>query len=657
MARQDTRVAADGTAATSQRIGRAFALAALVLGVIDYVVLALQIDWTTDVGPQALRFSPRLLVALPLAIGALAFFAAELVARRAASRARSIAIDLVCALPILACVPALFGGASIAASRFRWPFMFATLAAAWLAVAALRRLCGFALAHLPEREQARQGIGALALLGAAAGAAAPAYVSARVLRGLYPTFHIALTLVALASTAAALAIVLAANERVAERPAASGARRAFGMLACGLALWIALIGLCARSATGRNALLEHAPFASTIVPAMFAIDAAAVAASSPEVAPPASAGVPLSRARFEPGKPKPHIVLITVDALRGDIMDDGNRFGPCATELRALAQRHVSFTHAYAPSNATIHAVPGLLTGLARAGAQTPRSAYLPVVAVESGYEAQAWVTQHDLTLVDNDLTRLRKLGFHFKAYNAAYSAAKEVTAWALDALKRQEPQLVWLHLSDVHSPYSLPAGPKVAGCTMADEYGPRLATLDHALGLFIAQLEARSDVVWAFTADHGESRGERGVYGHDSSLFDEQVRVPLILGGAGTSVARSETEVTNLDLAATLLEMAGATLPANTPRLPWRGNGAASAPHRPAISFDKNGCTVTRDRLKLLIDANAGTLLLFDLASDPEQQRNVAAEHAAAAKQLFGLLTPPLCSEQVGKLAWLLPR
>jgi hypothetical protein len=657
MVLEATREASVHDATSPLRIGLAFGLATLVLGVGDYLSITMGIDWTTDVGPQAFRFSPRMLVALPLIVGALTAFATLLLGKLAPGRSRSVAIDSVLALPLLACIPALFSGASIAASPLRWPLMLATLAAAFVAVVVVRRLCVAALRRMPAADKARQTAGALALLVAIAGVAVPAYLSARILRNLYPTFHGALALVALGSAAAALLVMLAANAKpVGAAPRLPSMRRAAGALAAGLALWAALIGLCARSATGRNTLLEHAPFTGTIVPAMFAIDAAVAAASSPQIVPPTSAGVPLSHARFDPRKPKPHIVLITVDALRGDAMRDGNRYAPCTTQLRALAKRHVELTHAYAPSNATIFALPGLLTGLARAGSETPRAFYLPVVLVENGYEAEAWVTQHDLTTIDNDLTRLRKLGFHFKTYKTAYASAEDLTAWALDNLRREDPQFVWLHLSDVHSPYALPRGPSVDGCTMADEYGPRMATLDAVLASFIAKLEARSDVVWALTADHGESRGDRGVYGHGSSLFDEQVRVPLVLGGSGVDSAVIDAPVTLLDLPATLLEMAGAALPDEAPRLRWR-RASTAAPSRHAISFGDKGCSVTRDNLKLILDDHAGTLLLFDLANDRDEQNNVAAAHPAEAKELFGLLAPPFCSEASMRLSWLLPQ
>ena len=657
MVSEVTREALERDATSPLRIGQAFGLATLVLGIVDHLSITAGIDWTSDIGSQALRFTPRLLVALPLIAGALAAFAARLLGRLAPGRTRSLLLDSVLALPLLACIPALFSGASIAASPLRWPLMLATLAAALVAVAVLRRLCSWALRRMPEADKARQAVGAAALLAAIASAVVPAYLSARILRNLYPTFHGALALVALGGAAAALLVVVTANTKpAADEPRALGMRRAAAALAAGLALWAGLVGICARSATGRNTLLEHAPFAGTIVPAMFATDAVVAAASSPQVVPPASAGVPLSAARFDLSKPKPHIVLITVDALRGDVMDDGSRYAPCTTQLRALAKRHVEYRHAYAPSNATLYALPGLLTGLARASSDTPRDFYLPVVLVENGYEAEAWVTKHDTTYIEGEMKRLRRLGFHFKAYKGAYFSAEDVTAWASANLKREDPQLVWLHLSDVHAPYALPPGPPIEGCTMADEYSRRLATLDRVLGRFIATLDARSDVVWALTADHGESRGERGVYGHGSSLFEEQIRVPLMLGGAGVGSAVIETPVTALDLPATLLEMAGATLPAGAPRLRWR-RAAEATPSRPAIAFADKGCSITRDRLKLMLDHQAGTLLLFDLAADPQEQNNVAAANPAAAKELFGMLAPPFCSEASLRLSWLLPR
>jgi hypothetical protein len=634
-------------------IGAAFALAGFVMAGIDLVGVGARDSWV-DTDPQLWWFGPRLVLALPLLAGALAWVCASLMQRLRPPR---LVLEVACALPLLLCVPPLFAGAAIAASPLRVPLLIAALVLTLAGVWALRAGCLQALARLPRAGLARQLASVAALLGALASPALVATVSAEVLHGLYPSFHIALLWLALGSSAACWLVVLAVAWP--GRPSArASSRRALVPAGIALAAWLATLDPCLNAASGRNTLIERAPFAGALVPFMFELDLASASlyqtASHPRPLRASNAGVPLSSASFD--RPaRPHVLLVTVDALRGDVLHDGTPFSSCAPGLRALAQRNRFFERAYAPSNATLRSVPALLTGLAHAEVDAPREAFLPAILARNGYDNAAWVTKHDKAVVDNELTRLRDLGFYFAAYQDAYVAADEVLRWGLDKLRGERPRFVWLHLSDVHAPYALPGGLPPASCTATDEYGARLSLVDVALSRFFAQLEARSDVVWALSSDHGESRGEHGVMGHASNLFEEQIRVPLVLGGAGVERAAIAQPISTLDLPATLLVMAGARLASGTPVLALRGTLPGPSA-RPAISYTDTACAIIEDRFKLLADARAGTLLMFDL-DDPSERTNVAALHAARAHTLFGKLAPPLCPHAISRLSFLVPR
>ncbi len=67
-----------------------------------------------------------------------------------------------------------------------------------------------------------------------------------------------------------------------------------------------------------------------------------------------------------------------------------------------------------------------------------------------------------------------------------------------------------------------------------------------------------RDDTVVAFTADHGEMGGERGLW-FKMSFFEGSARVPLIVAGPGVAAGRVSEPVSHLDLAPTLAEIAGA--------------------------------------------------------------------------------------------------
>ena len=61
--------------------------------------------------------------------------------------------------------------------------------------------------------------------------------------------------------------------------------------------------------------------------------------------------------------------------------------------------------------------------------------------------------------------------------------------------------------------------------------YDEGLRALDDELGAFFDRLEPYLDTTWvAITADHGEEFGEHGAWEHGHAMYDELVRLPLIV-------------------------------------------------------------------------------------------------------------------------------
>lgn len=91
---------------------------------------------------------------------------------------------------------------------------------------------------------------------------------------------------------------------------------------------------------------------------------------------------------------------------------------------------------------------------------------------------------------------------------------------------------------------------------------------VDAELGLLLAGLEAqgRLDDSWIFVlADHGESLGEDGEFGHRHTISDDVVHVPLIVRPPGGTPGRHVGGIVELiDVTATILAIAGAAPPAH---------------------------------------------------------------------------------------------
>jgi arylsulfatase A-like enzyme len=118
--------------------------------------------------------------------------------------------------------------------------------------------------------------------------------------------------------------------------------------------------------------------------------------------------------------------------------------------------------------------------------------------------------------------------------------------------------------------------------------YEAALAAMDDAIGDLVATLRARGELtntIVIVTADHGEQFGEHGLYSHGNSLYEEALRVPLVIFGAGEippgTMIRSAVSLR--DVPRTVLELAGlgadAKIPGRSLSTTWRGSSAPVSP------------------------------------------------------------------------------
>jgi arylsulfatase A-like enzyme len=132
--------------------------------------------------------------------------------------------------------------------------------------------------------------------------------------------------------------------------------------------------------------------------------------------------------------------------------------------------------------------------------------------------------------------------------------------------------------------------------------------------------------VVIAFVSDHGEEFFEHGRFGHNRTLFEEVVHVPLILRWpAGLPAGRCVDDLVSLaDVAPTVLELAG--LPRTAPlwgRSLLPAIHAELAPRTAPLDLrlfrEANPLRAVRcDDYKLVRDGAEAPLVLYDLARDP---------------------------------------
>jgi arylsulfatase A-like enzyme len=204
------------------------------------------------------------------------------------------------------------------------------------------------------------------------------------------------------------------------------------------------------------------------------------------------------------------------------------------------------------------------------------------------------------------------------------------------------QPFFVATHLMGAHEPYE-PRATCAARAEGYERYLCALTLLDERVADILRALSdagLREDTVVVVTADHGEEFGEHGARYHANTVYDEVLRVPLLVripGGTGETVREP---VGCFDFMPTLL--GAANLPGDPllighdfSRGPRPGDRAQFARTRPLEArgvFEPKTLSVVVRGTKLLVDRQSGLAQYFDLHTDPEERRPLA--HVAPSEE-----------------------
>ena len=405
----------------------------------------------------------------------------------------------------------------------------------------------------------------------------------------------------------------------------------------------------------------------------------------------------------------PSVILIVIDTLRADYLGTYGFDGPISPELDKLAEESVLFERCSSQAPWTTPSMAAMMTSLypeahgVRLAPDDPRSldgwrqrwtraipdstTTLAECLRNRGYRTAAFVANPWL---------VKGLGFNqgFDTFDesAADQGNRNATMllhsglrWLRSMETTGDPTFLYVHLMDVHGPYtasdfdfdkvkdSAGLGPARtlphSGLQHIEKYllSPGWArtqdrrqlrvwrgryaagvhAADRRLGVFIQAL--RDENLWEdqlviVTSDHGEELFDHGGWDHGFNLYEHQLHVPLLIrlpNGrlGGTRVADL---VRLVDLMPTLLNLANAELPPGMIGLdlpPLTAGREQEDSQRLAFATsvkDRPGNTSIFDgRFKLISDLSKRQLRLYDIAVDPGEQTNLAEDEPAAVARL----------------------
>ena len=398
--------------------------------------------------------------------------------------------------------------------------------------------------------------------------------------------------------------------------------------------------------------------------------------------------------------PITNLVIVSIDTLRPDVLEAYGQPRPTSPAILAFARDGLVAEIAVSPSPWTLPAHASLLTGLypTRHG----------VSSLVVGLPAQAQTLAERLSaagfrtaaIVNSQYLSERygwRRGFDEYEYVEETPSDSEPTAVharALEWLERSsaEPFFLFLHYYDVHSDYrSLPRYEqellrpyrgRTNGRTrqlllyergefrlrprdarhLLDRYAAGVRQMDDGVAALLAAIEARGlapRTLVILTSDHGEEFLEHGGVLHGRTLYDEVVRVPLILRGPGVPAGRRLPGPASLvDVVPTALSLLGLPVPDGLDGVDLSRHFEAGIPRDRSVFSEADQRNQRTDSLravrrgdwKLVLDRFTGRLALYDLAGDPGERVDVSAAQPERVRELRAEIEAFMAQPPVGK-------
>ncbi|WP_044250219.1 sulfatase-like hydrolase/transferase [Chondromyces apiculatus] len=350
-----------------------------------------------------------------------------------------------------------------------------------------------------------------------------------------------------------------------------------------------------------------------------------------------------SRSSLAPGI-APVVVLITVDAMRADVLSDAAHpaHERALPVLTTLAREGAYFPRVIAPGSQTAVSLATMFSGRYFSqmvwGMYGRGNARFVYPAKDPARRFPELLTEHGVRTAS-----VCSLNFLAGAYGVArgfqdeqvvargrhHAHAQAVVDPLLEILEGAGagPLFVYAHLTEPHAPYD--RGARTGGAF--ERYLSEVGVADAQLGRVVAVLEERfRDRGYLFvTSDHGEAFGEHGTREHSKTLYEELVQVPLLARGPGIVPRRIEERVGLIDLGPTILDLFGVETPASffgqslVPRLAGRA-GEEAPLDRPLLAEGRLRRALYWGDLKVIDDPRRKVVEAYDLAADPLETRNL---------------------------------
>ena len=360
---------------------------------------------------------------------------------------------------------------------------------------------------------------------------------------------------------------------------------------------------------------------------------------------------------FVPAEDPRRVVLLFVDTLRPDRLGLYGYGRDTTPVLDAWAEGATVFTEARSVAPWTLPSVQAAFSGrLPEAWAEGPQ---LPELLAAAGLRV-------DGVAFNANLTPTFGFGHGWSHYHyTGPRTAAETVDEALALLEASPDQDLFLmaHFLDTHLPYEEPealrrlwAGPHPEGLPerilrkdlleidatdpaqehlrtyVSDRYDQALRHVDTEVARLleaVAASDPSGDDIVILMSDHGEELWEHGGVEHGHALWEEVVRVPLVIRAPGLEAGRVDLPVSLLDLTPTVLDLLGLPQPGDGPGRSARTLTADRPQPLGWLLYEEDAWGVVEAPRKWT--RQGGRQQLFDLDEDPGETRDLAGPETEA--------------------------
>jgi len=296
----------------------------------------------------------------------------------------------------------------------------------------------------------------------------------------------------------------------------------------------------------------------------------------------------------EYGCPDCNVVVIVIDALRADHLGHMGYGRNTSPVIDGIAKGSVEFMNAYSQESYTTPSVATIFSSdypqghgalnLGEFSTLSDNYTTLAEALKEDGYRTAAFVfnpSLHERHNLDQgfDLYDDNDEGLVGDDDTERYETASKIEKGAYEWMDGGDGRFfMYLHYRDVHFPYLPPApydgifedeglalGYPAYQRKQISSYDGEIAYTDHMIGRIIKGIQERAggETVFIITSDHGEEFLDHGGWYHVRTLYEEQLRVPLIIHYPGRDMGeRVYMPVELVDLAPTILGIVGIERP-----------------------------------------------------------------------------------------------